>query len=73
MLIAFGSLLLSSLTLLNQLGMILTLAVFLDTFVVRTILTPVSMVVAGEFTYWPAKMPTPTKFMTDSSIVEPRV
>ena len=59
MLIAFGSLLLSSLTILNQFGLLLALAVLLDTFLVRTALVPVLMTTTGAVNWWPVKMPDP--------------
>ncbi len=56
MMIAFGGLMLSSNAVLIQFGFVLTFAVFLDTFVVRTLLVPAIMSIAEKLNWWPSKI-----------------
>eukprot|EP01060_Flectonema_neradi_P038662 TRINITY_DN8193_c0_g1_i1.p1 TRINITY_DN8193_c0_g1~~TRINITY_DN8193_c0_g1_i1.p1 ORF type:complete len:881 (+),score=127.19 TRINITY_DN8193_c0_g1_i1:50-2692(+) len=64
MCIAFGGLLASSETMLNQFGLVLTVSVFLDTFVIRTVLVPALMFKASRWNWWPRTMPPPTTCYT---------
>ena len=57
MVLAFGSLLLSTQMLLVQAGFFLSFSVLLDTFVVRSLLVPAIMVLLGPYHWWPARMP----------------
>merc|ERR1712151_141791 len=57
MFIAFGGLLLSSVPCLNQVSWIFASAVILDTFVVRTVVTPALMAALGEANWWPLEYP----------------
>lgn len=57
MVIAFGSMMLSSQMLLVQCGFFLSFSIFLDTFVVRTVLCPALMAIFGARNWWPRKMP----------------
>jgi uncharacterized membrane protein YdfJ with MMPL/SSD domain len=61
MAIAFSGLMLSSLQIIVQAGFILTFAVLVDTFVIRTILVPAIMSIAEKWNWWPGKVPNPTK------------
>ena len=61
MAIAFSGLMLSSLQIMVQAGFILTFAVLVDTFVIRTILVPAIMSIAEKWNWWPANVPKPTK------------
>ena len=58
MMIAFGGLMFSSSIILVQFGFILTFAVFLDTFVVRTILVPAIMGFGEKWNWWPSHPPS---------------
>jgi len=51
--IAFSGLLLSEVTLLNQIGFILVLAVLVDTFIIRTLLVPSILSLADEKNWFP--------------------
>eukprot|EP00754_Rhynchopus_humris_P023794 Rhum_TRINITY_DN14849_c0_g1::Rhum_TRINITY_DN14849_c0_g1_i3::g.119969::m.119969/K06994/K06994; putative drug exporter of the RND superfamily len=55
--VAFGGLLASSETQLNQFGLLLTVSVLLDTFVIRTIFVPALMCKAASYNWWPRAMP----------------
>jgi RND superfamily putative drug exporter len=57
MMVAFGGLMFSSTAFLIQFGFILAFAVFLDTFVVRTLLVPAIMSMAEDYNWWPTKPP----------------
>lgn len=57
MMIAFGGLMFSSSYILMQFGFILTFAVFLDTFFVRTLLVPAIMSFAERLNWWPNQPP----------------
>jgi uncharacterized membrane protein YdfJ with MMPL/SSD domain len=57
MALAFGSLMLSSSTMLYQWSFLLTTAVLLDTFVIRTVVVPVVTSLAGECFWWPRDLP----------------
>eukprot|EP00929_Paragymnodinium_shiwhaense_P064690 TRINITY_DN32442_c0_g1_i1.p1 TRINITY_DN32442_c0_g1~~TRINITY_DN32442_c0_g1_i1.p1 ORF type:complete len:862 (+),score=118.06 TRINITY_DN32442_c0_g1_i1:93-2678(+) len=62
MLVAFSGLLLSGQMLLNQMAFFLTTCVFLDTFIVRTIVVPICMdALSGFSNWWPKKMPPVTR------------
>jgi len=57
MAIAFSGLLLSGEMLLNQFGLLLTIDVLLDTFVIRTLLNPAIIYLLGEANFWPIRNP----------------
>ncbi|MCE7734849.1 MAG: MMPL family transporter [Candidatus Heimdallarchaeota archaeon] len=57
MMISFGGLIFSSSYMLMQFGFILAFAVFLDTFVVRTLLVPSIMSMAEKANWWPSSPP----------------
>jgi hypothetical protein len=59
MAVAFGGLMGSSFPILNQLSFFLCVAVLLDTFVVRAVLVPALMSLAGEYAWWPRKHALP--------------
>lgn len=59
MVIAFGSMMLSSQMLLVECGFFLSWSIFLDTFVIRTVLCPALMALCGEYHWWPRSMPPP--------------
>jgi uncharacterized membrane protein YdfJ with MMPL/SSD domain len=61
MFIAFAGLMLSKEMVLNQYGFMLSFAVLVDTFVVRTLLVPAIMQLAGPINWWPGVMPPATK------------
>ena len=63
MALAFGSLMLSTSPVLYQWSFLLTSAVLLDTFVVRTVVVPVVTNLAGQYCWWPRKLPEPRFFM----------
>lgn len=65
MAIAFGGMLFSSTMILNEFGFILTLAVLVDTFIIRTILVPAIMSLASRWNWWPRKLPEITKDLED--------
>eukprot|EP00757_Euglenozoa_sp_SAG-D1_P015937 gene15937-4817_t len=57
MAIAFLSLGVSHITLLNEAGAILGVSVLVDTFVIRTILVPAFMSLKPSLNWWPRKLP----------------
>mmetsp|Transcript_11578 Transcript_11578/g.17285 ORF Transcript_11578/g.17285 Transcript_11578/m.17285 type:complete len:861 (-) Transcript_11578:344-2926(-) len=57
MAIAFGGMLFSKTDTLNQIAWILFSSVLFDTFVVRTILVPAVVSIAGPVNYWPQRVP----------------
>ena len=57
MMIAFGGLMFSNSYILVQFGFVLTFAVLLDTFVVRSLLVPAIMSFAEKLNWWPNKPP----------------
>jgi len=61
MAIAFCGLLFSQITSLNQVGFILVVAVLVDTFVIRILLVPSVLNLAGEVNWWPGAQLCPTK------------
>ena len=65
MAIAFGGMLFSTTMILNEFGFILTLAVLVDTFIIRTILVPAIMSLASKWNWWPRKLKEPTKGLED--------
>eukprot|EP01060_Flectonema_neradi_P003865 TRINITY_DN1251_c5_g1_i1.p1 TRINITY_DN1251_c5_g1~~TRINITY_DN1251_c5_g1_i1.p1 ORF type:complete len:882 (+),score=137.92 TRINITY_DN1251_c5_g1_i1:102-2747(+) len=67
MAIAFSGLMMSSVVVLNQFGVLLCVSVILDTFVIRTILLPAIMMIAGQWNWWPRKMPEPYSSITNGS------
>jgi uncharacterized membrane protein YdfJ with MMPL/SSD domain len=61
MAISFSGMIFSNVMILNEFGFILTIAVILDTFIIRTILVPAIMSIADKWNWWPRKPPEPTK------------
>jgi uncharacterized membrane protein YdfJ with MMPL/SSD domain len=59
--IAFSGLLMSHVTLLNMCGVVLITSVVLDTFVMRTVVTPALMALLGKANWFPRKVPAPTR------------
>ena len=57
MALAFSGLFFSEKLLHQQFALLLVTSVLLDTFVVRTILVPAMMLSAGDYNWWPRKMP----------------
>jgi uncharacterized membrane protein YdfJ with MMPL/SSD domain len=57
MALAFGSLLLSSNPVLHQWSFIVTTAVLVDTFVVRTMVVPILTGLTGKHCWWPRRLP----------------
>eukprot|EP00978_Attheya_sp_CCMP212_P002108 scaffold4347_cov55-Attheya_sp.AAC.1 len=57
MAVAFGGLMLTSSPALCQWAFILTSAVLLDTFVIRTLVVPILMGYTGEYSWWPRQLP----------------
>jgi uncharacterized membrane protein YdfJ with MMPL/SSD domain len=57
--IAFGGLLFSTSPVLNQWSFLLTCAVLVDTFLVRTILVPIFLQWLGDVSWWPRRLPFP--------------
>ena len=45
----------------TEFGFILTFAVLVDTFIIRTILVPAIMSIADKWNWWPGKKPEATK------------
>ena len=65
MAIAFSGMLFSNTMILNEFGFILTLAVLIDTFIIRTILVPAIMSLASRWNWWPRKLPVISKDLDD--------
>ena len=63
MAVAFGCLMLSSSPILYQFSLLLTCAVLLDAFIVRTMVVPVVTCLVGRFCWWPRKFPEPRYVM----------
>jgi len=61
MFISFSGLMISQEMALNQYGFMLAFAVLVDTFIVRTLLVPALMHLAGPVNWWPGYMPPATK------------
>ncbi|MDH5645974.1 MAG: MMPL family transporter, partial [Candidatus Heimdallarchaeota archaeon] len=57
MMIAFGGMMFSTSYILMQFGFVLSFAVLLDTFLVRTVLVPAIMSFAEKLNWWPNKPP----------------
>ena len=57
MALAFSGLFFSEKLLHQQFALLLVTSVLLDTFVVRTLLVPAMMLSAGDYNWWPRKMP----------------
>eukprot|EP00929_Paragymnodinium_shiwhaense_P096806 TRINITY_DN5850_c0_g1_i3.p1 TRINITY_DN5850_c0_g1~~TRINITY_DN5850_c0_g1_i3.p1 ORF type:complete len:943 (-),score=182.16 TRINITY_DN5850_c0_g1_i3:450-3278(-) len=57
MALAFSGLMMSPKLMLQQFGFILIVSVLLDAFVVRTVLVPALMLSAGDWNWWPLRMP----------------
>merc|ERR1711871_1154383 len=55
---AFGGLLLSASTAVNQFGFLLTVSVLFDTFVIQSIVVPAVMSFADRGSWWPRRVPT---------------
>jgi len=62
---AFGGLLLTDIPANNQIGFLMSFAVLMDTFVIRTCLVPAVLVLASKLNYWPRKLPAESKTMSD--------
>lgn len=60
---AFGGLLLTDIPANNQIGFLMSFAVLMDTFVIRTCLVPAVLVLASKLNYWPRRLPEETKTM----------
>jgi RND superfamily putative drug exporter len=58
MFLAFGGLLFSHCALINQLAFFLSIAVLVDTFVVRALIVPAVMGIFGDANWWPISLPT---------------
>lgn len=63
MAVAFGGLMLSSSPVLYQWSFLLTSAVLLDTFVIRTLVVPIITGWTGEWSWWPRRLPAPRTFV----------
>lgn len=63
MTVAFGSMLFSSVPVINQIGTILVMCSILDTFLVRSLLVPSLMLVAVDLNWWPKVMPETFMFL----------
>ncbi|GAI87513.1 unnamed protein product, partial [marine sediment metagenome] len=61
MAIAFSGLMFSNVLVMTEFGFILTFAVLIDTFIIRTILVPAIMSIADKWNWWPGKKPEATK------------
>jgi len=57
---AFGGLLLTDIPANNQTGFVMSFAVLIDTFVIRTCLVPAVLVLASKLNYWPRRLPAET-------------
>ena len=57
MALAFSGLFFSEKLLHQQFALLLVTSVLLDTYVVRTVLVPALMMLAGDYNWWPRKMP----------------
>ena len=57
MALAFSGLLFSQAPVMGQIGLVLVSGVLFDTFVVRTLLTPAMMSLAGDWNWWPSRAP----------------
>jgi len=57
MAVAFGGLMFSSSPVLYQWSFLLTSAVLLDTFVIRTLIVPIVMGWTGKYSWWPRRLP----------------
>ena len=55
MAVAFGGLLFSNISILNECSFFLVVSVLLDTFLVRSILVPALMAIFGEWNWWPMR------------------
>ena len=67
MAIAFSGLLFSSEMLLNQCSFYLVFAVLVDTFVIRTVMVPAIMGMAGAANWYPRHVPVPSKELKEFS------
>jgi uncharacterized membrane protein YdfJ with MMPL/SSD domain len=71
MAIAFSSLVFSQIMVMNQAGLMLAIAVVLDTFVIRTLFTPALMSLIPNYAFWPAKMPIGHRSIEDMGEDDP--
>jgi predicted RND superfamily exporter protein len=71
MAIAFSSLVASQIMVMNQAGLMLAVAVVLDTFVIRTLFTPALMSMIPNLAFWPAKMPAGHRGVEDMGEDDP--
>jgi uncharacterized membrane protein YdfJ with MMPL/SSD domain len=62
---AFGSLMFSSNPVLYQWSFLLTTAVLLDTFIIRTVVVPIITGLAGRHCWWPRQLPEETICMVE--------
>eukprot|EP00928_Gymnodinium_smaydae_P045546 TRINITY_DN30354_c0_g1_i1.p1 TRINITY_DN30354_c0_g1~~TRINITY_DN30354_c0_g1_i1.p1 ORF type:complete len:909 (-),score=96.62 TRINITY_DN30354_c0_g1_i1:280-2952(-) len=62
---AFGGLLLTDIPANNQIGFLMSFAVLMDTFVIRSCLVPAILMLASKLNYWPRRLPAETLKMED--------
>lgn len=67
MAVAFGGLMFSSSPVLYQWSFLLTSAVLLDTFVIRTLIVPIVMGWTGKYSWWPRRLPEVVQIQMTSS------
>jgi uncharacterized membrane protein YdfJ with MMPL/SSD domain len=68
MAVAFGGLMFSSSPVLYQWSFLLTSAVLLDTFVIRTLVVPIVLGWTGKFSWWPRRLPPVLVVETANSV-----
>lgn len=72
MVIVFFALLLSPLEIMQTLGIGLTAAILLDTWIVRSLLVPGSITLLGRHAFWPARPSAPPAGDYDTAVTEER-
>jgi len=65
MIFAFGSLMFANTTMLNEFGAISSVAILVDTFVIRPLLVPALMSVVPSLVWWPRRLPPPSRDADD--------
>lgn len=70
MTIAFATLMWSEIPCMNQFGFILTFAVLIDTFIIRTALVPAILSMAGPINWYPGKVPPAHKSLTSFTMTD---